>query len=85
MKQGKLNIRTQEKTVSYCSARLFVKALSQHVHVVALKYEGEEEPRYLIASNLTWRARDIVQLYAYRWLIQVFNEDWKMCMMDGRR
>lgn len=76
--KDEVHIRNQRKTVYYSSARLFVRALSRHVHVVALRYEGEADARYLISSDLTWRSRDIVQLYAFRWLIEVFNEDWKM-------
>jgi hypothetical protein len=45
--------------------------------VVALKYEGEETYRYLIASDLSWRALDIVQGQTLRWLVEVFIQDWK--------
>ena len=44
---------------------------------MALKYEGEETYRYLVASDLTWRTLDIVQAYTLRWLVEVFIEDWK--------
>jgi hypothetical protein len=45
--------------------------------VIALKYEGESEYRYLVASDLTWRTEDIVQAFTLRWLVEVFIEDWK--------
>jgi hypothetical protein len=45
--------------------------------VVALKYEGEDTYRYLIASDLTWRTLDIVQGQTLRWLVEVFIQDWK--------
>jgi hypothetical protein len=40
---------------------------------VALKYEGEEEYRYLIASDLSWRTEDVVGGHTYRWLIEIFH------------
>ena len=45
--------------------------------VIALKYEGEDTYRYLIASDLTWRTLDIVQGQTLRWLVEVFIQDWK--------
>ena len=39
--------------------------------------EGEEDYRYLVATDLTWRTLDIVQAYTFRWLIEVFFADWK--------
>jgi len=37
-----------------------------------LKYEGEDEYRYITATDLSWRAIDIVSAYALRWLVEVF-------------
>ncbi len=45
--------------------------------VIALKYQGEEQYRYLVATDLTWRTLDIVQAYTFRWLVEVFIVDWK--------
>ena len=45
--------------------------------MIALKYEGEEQYRYLVAKDLTWRTVDIVQAHSLRWLVEVFIEDWK--------
>jgi len=45
--------------------------------IIALKYEGEDSYRYLLASDLTWRTLDIVQGYTLRWLVEVFVQDWK--------
>lgn len=59
------------------SARLHVHAHGEKRFVIALKYEGEEEYRYLVASNLSWRTQDIVEAYTFRWLVEVFFEDWK--------
>jgi hypothetical protein len=65
-------------TVTVGSARLPVCAQGgQKRFVIALKYEGEEDYRYLVATDLTWRTLDIVQAYTFRWLIEVFFSDWK--------
>ena len=64
-------------TVLVASARLYLCAHHQKRFVIALKYEGEETYRYLVASDLTWRTLDIVQAYTLRWLVEVFIEDWK--------
>jgi len=64
--------------VTLGSARLYVKAHEKKRFVVALKYEGEEDYRYLVASEMSWRAIDIAAAYTYRWLIEVFFEDWKL-------
>ena len=66
------------------SARLYVNAHQQKRFVVALKYAGEEEYRYLVASDLSWRAVDIAAAYTLRWLIEVFFEDWKLHEGWGR-
>lgn len=60
------------------SARLYVSAHQQKRFVVALKYAGEEDYRYLVASELSWRAVDIASAYTLRWLVEVFFEDWKL-------
>ena len=59
------------------SARLQVCAHGKKCFVIAVKYEGEDQYRYICASDLTWRTVDIVQAYTLRWLIEVFHEDWK--------
>jgi len=59
------------------SARLEVCAHRQKRFVIALKYPGEKEYRYLVATDLSWRTLDIIQAYSLRWLVEVFIEDWK--------
>lgn len=54
------------------SARLYVRAHDKKRFVIALKYAGEEDYRYLLASDLTWRTPDIVQAFTWRWLVEVF-------------
>lgn len=60
------------------SARLKVTAHGKKRFVVALKYEGENDYRYLVATDMTWRTMDIIQAYTLRWLVEVFFEDWKL-------
>jgi len=67
----------QEVIAIVGSARLYVCAHKTKRFVVALKYEGEDAYRYLIASDLTWRTLDIVQGQTLRWLVEVFIQDWK--------
>lgn len=78
-----LNIRGKlSKSIEFASARLFVKSWNRKMHVVAFSYEGEEKFRYICASQLTWRAEDIILSYGFRWLVEVVIEDWKL--YDGR-
>jgi len=67
----------KEVFVTVGSARLYVHAHEKKRFVIALKYEGEESYRYIIASDMTWRTLDIIQAYTLRWLIEVFFQDWK--------
>jgi len=66
------------RQVQVGSARLYVNAQRSKRFVIALQYEGESEYRYLVASHLSWRTQDIIQAYTYRWLVEVFFEDWKL-------
>jgi hypothetical protein len=67
----------KKKRVTMLAARLKVKAHGKRRFVIALKYEGETEYRYLVASDLSWRHQDIARLYTLRWLVEVFIQDWK--------
>jgi len=67
----------KEKKVTLLAARLRVKSHGKKRFVVALKYEGEMEYRFIVACDLTWRHKDIVQAYTLRWLVEVFIADWK--------
>jgi hypothetical protein len=74
-----LKISGDQQVKAYVSsARLYVEAHQKKRFVVALKYEGEPEYRYLVATDLSWRTIDIVQGYTLRWLVEVFFEDWKL-------
>ena len=67
-----------EIAVIVSSARVHVCAHGKKRFVIALRYPGETDCRYLIATDLSWRTLDIVQVYTLRWLIEVFLEDWKL-------
>ena len=64
--------------VMVSSARVHVIAHGKKRFVIALKYAGEDEYRYLVATDLSWRTLDIVQAHTLRWLVEVFLEDWKL-------
>lgn len=74
----------QEVKATVSSARLKVTAHGKKRFVVALKYEGESDYRYLVATDMTWRTMDITQAYTLRWLVEVFFEDWKLYEGWGR-
>ena len=64
-------------TATVGSIRVEVCAHEKKRFVIALKYPGEQDYRYLVATNLSWRSIDILQAYTLRWLVEVFFEDWK--------
>jgi hypothetical protein len=73
------------KEIEYIPARLFVKSHGRRLYVVAMRYKGEEEYRYITATDLTWKAEDILRCYSFRWLVEVEIEDWKLYEGYGRR
>jgi hypothetical protein len=72
-----ITLRGQEKVVTFAAARLYVYAHHQKRLVIALKYEGETDYRYLVAADLSWRVVDVLEVYGLRWLVEVFLQDWK--------
>ena len=76
-KTEELTLRFNNKKITYCSANFKVKAHDKRLRVVALKYDNEEEYRYLVANDSTWMAIDVVKAYGLRWLVEVFIQDWK--------
>ena len=73
-----IRIRGGDEVVAMVrSARLYVCSHKTKRCIVAMKYEGEETYRSLIASDLSWRTLDIVQGHSLRWLVEVFMQDWK--------
>lgn len=59
------------------SARLYVPSHKEKRFVIALKTEAEEDLRFLLASEMSWRTIDIIQTWMLRWLIEVFIQDFK--------
>ena len=74
----------EEVKATVSSARLKVLAHGKKRLVITLKYEGETDYRYLVATDMTWRTMDTVQAYTLRWLVEVFFEDWKLYEGWGR-
>ena len=68
----------KQQRVQYCSAIAEVCSQGKKRLIIALKYEGETNYRYIIAQNMTWRVEDVLEQYSLRWLVEVFNQDWKM-------
>lgn len=77
--QKTITIRGGKQQVIYYSSTI-AKVVSQGKKrlIIALKYEGEKTYRYIIAQNMTWRVQDVLECNSLRWLIEVFNQDWKM-------
>ena len=67
----------KDQKVMFRAIRVHVNAHECKRFVIALKYEGQSEYRYLVASNLSWRGQDIANAYTLRWLVEVFFEDTK--------
>lgn len=74
----KISIRGGKEvgTVS-AGARLYVCSHKIRLFVIAFRYDGEEDYRYIVASDMTWRMEDITKAFTLRWLIEVFIQDWK--------
>ncbi len=73
-----IKMRGKDIKVDYCYT--IAKIKSHHWKkriIIALRYEGEKEYRYLTATNMSWKAETIVQTYSLRWLVEVFFQDWK--------
>jgi hypothetical protein len=72
-----VTLRGSNKKLTYRSGRFKVKSHGKKYYIIALKYEDEEEYRYLIANDSSWRDVDIIKTYSLRWLVEVFIQDWK--------
>jgi hypothetical protein len=76
-KTEQIILRGSSKTLTYRSVKFKVKSHGKKYYIVALRYEDEEEYRYLIANDMSWRDVDIIKTYSLRWLVEVFIQDWK--------
>lgn len=79
------DLRGRKEIIRHISARLTVQSHGVRFTIIAMKYEGEADYRYLAATELTWRSIDIIRAYALRWLIEVVNFDWKQHDGWGRK
>jgi hypothetical protein len=53
-----------------------IAKVEAHEHkrlIIAYKYEGETEFRYVIAINMSWMPLHVIETYSLRWLIEVFT------------
>lgn len=70
-------LRYTNRKITYRTAKFKVKSHEKRLYVIAIKYEDESEYRYLVANDTTWRDIDVIKAYAFRWLVEVFIQDWK--------
>jgi DDE superfamily endonuclease len=74
----KISIRGEkEEIIVLCAQKLWVAAHKEKRMVIAIRYENQNDFRYIIASDMTWQYIDVIQAYTLRWLIEVFFQDWK--------
>jgi hypothetical protein len=72
-----IKMRFNQKIITHRSGKFKVKSHGKKYYIIALKYEGESEYRYLIANDMSWRDIDIIKTFSLRWLVEVFIQDWK--------
>lgn len=76
-KTEEVMLRHTNKKITYRSTKFKVKSHEKRLYVIALKYEDEAEYRYLVAQDTSWNDVDVIKAYAFRWLVEVFIQDWK--------
>jgi hypothetical protein len=70
--QQKITLRGHKEVTAWVSsARLYVNAHDKKRFVIAIKYDGETDYRFIVASNLSWRTQDILEAYSLRWLVDI--------------
>ena len=75
----------KEVKATVSSARLNVIAHGKKRFVVALKYEGESDYRYLVATDMTWRAMDTYSSLHVEMTCRGFFEDGSFTKAGGVR
>ena len=63
--------------IYYSSVIAYVKAHGAKRLIIAYKYQGESEYRYVFATNMSWTPHHVIATYSLRWLVEVFIADWK--------
>jgi len=72
-----ITVRGREKKIVIAGGeRLYVPSHSAKRFVIAVKYENEKDYRYLMATNLSWNMKEVMQTFSILWLIEVFFADW---------
>ena len=74
----------EEIEAEVSSARLHVCAHGKKRFVVALKYPGETDDSFLVATDLSWRTLDIARTYTLRWLAEVFSRTGSSTQDGGK-
>jgi hypothetical protein len=64
-------------SIYYSSVIATVKAHETKRLIIAYKYDGEAEFRYVFASDMSWMPHHVIATYSLRWLVEVFISDWK--------
>lgn len=73
-----INIRGRKKQeIIVSSDKIKVKAHEKKRFVIAVKFKNENNYRYIVATKMSWREKDVLQAYSLRWLVEVFIQDWK--------
>ena len=76
--ESKTVVRGGKSVVIYYSSVIAqVKAHGHKRLIIAYKYQGEAEFRYVFATNMSWTAHHVIATYSLRWLVEVFISDWK--------
>ena len=72
-----VQLRYNDQHITYVAHKCVIKAHAKKYWVIALKYDNEENYRYIIATDMSYLAYDVIKTFALRWLIEVFIQDWK--------
>lgn len=63
--------------IYYSSVIAKVNAHETKRLIIAYKYQGETEFRYVFATDMSWMPHHVIATYSLRWLVEVFISDWK--------
>jgi len=76
--ESKTTVRGAKSVVIYYSSLIArVRAHEEKRLIIAYKYQGETEYRYVFATDMSWTAHHLIATYSLRWLVEVFIADWK--------
>lgn len=76
--QTKTVVRGGKSAVIYYSSVVaYVKAHGEKRLIIAYKYHGESDYRYVFATDMSWMPQHIIATYSLRWFVEVFIADWK--------